>query len=42
MLGTFTRGVQGHKGGIMPTGRATPKNIDEYIAGFSPEVQPIL
>ena len=26
----------------MPTGRATPKNIDEYIARFSPEVQAIL
>ena len=24
------------------TGRSTPKNIDEYIAGFSPEVQAIL
>jgi len=26
----------------MPTGRATPKNVDEYIASFSPEVQAIL
>ena len=26
----------------MPTRRATPQNIDEYIASFSPEVQPIL
>lgn len=26
----------------MPTGRATPKNIDEYIAPFSPEVRAIL
>jgi uncharacterized protein YdhG (YjbR/CyaY superfamily) len=26
----------------MPTGRATPKNINEYIASFSPEVQAIL
>ncbi|MBI5649060.1 MAG: DUF1801 domain-containing protein [Chloroflexi bacterium] len=26
----------------MQTGQATPKNIDEYIAGFSPEVQAIL
>ena len=26
----------------MPTRRATPKNIDEYIASFSPEVQAIL
>ena len=26
----------------MPTGRATPKNIDEYIASFSPAVQAIL
>jgi uncharacterized protein YdhG (YjbR/CyaY superfamily) len=26
----------------MPTGRATPKNIDEYIAWFSPQVQAIL
>ncbi len=26
----------------MPTGRATPKNIDEYIAWFPPEVQAIL
>ena len=26
----------------MPTGRAKPKNIDEYIASFSPEVQAIL
>jgi uncharacterized protein YdhG (YjbR/CyaY superfamily) len=26
----------------MPTGRATPKNIDEYIASFSPEVRAIL
>ena len=26
----------------MPTGRAKPRNIDEYIATFSPEVQAIL
>jgi uncharacterized protein YdhG (YjbR/CyaY superfamily) len=26
----------------MPIGRATPKNIDDYIASFSPEVQAIL
>jgi len=26
----------------MPTGRAKPKNIDEYIASFSPDVQAIL
>jgi uncharacterized protein YdhG (YjbR/CyaY superfamily) len=26
----------------MPTRRATPQNIDEYIASFSPEVQAIL
>ena len=26
----------------MPTGRATPKSIDEYIAAFSPDVQAIL
>jgi len=26
----------------MATGRATPKNIDEYIAAFLPEVQEIL
>jgi len=26
----------------MPTGRAKPKSIDEYIASFSPEVQAIL
>jgi uncharacterized protein YdhG (YjbR/CyaY superfamily) len=26
----------------MPTGRATPKNIDEYIAWFPPDVQVIL
>ena len=26
----------------MPTGRGTPRNIDEYIASFSPDVQPIL
>jgi uncharacterized protein YdhG (YjbR/CyaY superfamily) len=26
----------------MPTGRAKPQNIDEYIASFSPEVQAIL
>jgi uncharacterized protein YdhG (YjbR/CyaY superfamily) len=26
----------------MPTSRATPKNIDEYIASFSPEVRTIL
>jgi uncharacterized protein YdhG (YjbR/CyaY superfamily) len=26
----------------MATGRATPKNIDEYIAAFSPDVQTIL
>ena len=26
----------------MSTGRATPKNIDEYIASFSPEVRAIL
>jgi uncharacterized protein YdhG (YjbR/CyaY superfamily) len=28
--------------GIMAAARATPKNIDEYIASFSPDVQPIL
>ena len=26
----------------MPTGRPTPKNIDEYIASFSPETRAIL
>jgi uncharacterized protein YdhG (YjbR/CyaY superfamily) len=26
----------------MPTGRATPKNIDEYVASFPPDVQVIL
>jgi uncharacterized protein YdhG (YjbR/CyaY superfamily) len=26
----------------MPTGRGQPKNIDEYIESFSPEVQAIL
>jgi len=26
----------------MATGRATPKNIDEYIAGLAPEVRAIL
>jgi uncharacterized protein YdhG (YjbR/CyaY superfamily) len=26
----------------MPTGRGKPKNIDEYIESFSPEVQAIL
>jgi uncharacterized protein YdhG (YjbR/CyaY superfamily) len=26
----------------MPTGRATPKNMDEYIAWFAPDVQAIL
>jgi uncharacterized protein YdhG (YjbR/CyaY superfamily) len=26
----------------MATGRATPRNIDEYIASFSPDVQTIL
>jgi uncharacterized protein YdhG (YjbR/CyaY superfamily) len=26
----------------MPTGRARPKNVDEYIAWFSPEVRAIL
>lgn len=26
----------------MPTNRATPKDIDEYIASFSPEVRAIL
>jgi uncharacterized protein YdhG (YjbR/CyaY superfamily) len=26
----------------VPTNRATPKSIDEYIASFSPEVQAIL
>ena len=26
----------------MPTRRATPQNIDEYIASFSPEVRAIL
>lgn len=26
----------------MPTNRATPRDIDEYIASFSPEVQTIL
>jgi uncharacterized protein YdhG (YjbR/CyaY superfamily) len=29
-------------GGIVATRRQTPKNIDEYIARFSPEVQTIL
>ena len=28
--------------GLMPTRRATPRNIDEYIASFSPEVQAVL
>jgi uncharacterized protein YdhG (YjbR/CyaY superfamily) len=28
--------------GILPTHRATPRNIDDYIAAFSPEVQAIL
>ena len=27
---------------MMPTGRAAPKNIDEYIAWFPPDVQVIL
>jgi len=27
---------------MMATGRATPENIDQYIAAFSPEVQAIL
>jgi uncharacterized protein YdhG (YjbR/CyaY superfamily) len=26
----------------MPTSRATPKNIDEYIMWFSPEIQAVL
>ena len=26
----------------MPSGRAKPKDIDDYIASFSPEVQAIL
>ena len=26
----------------MPTARPMPKNVDEYISGFSPEVQAIL
>src|SRR5436309_475190 len=26
----------------MATGKKTPKNIDEYISGFSPDVQEIL
>jgi len=26
----------------MPTSRATPKSVDEYIASFSPEVQAVL
>jgi len=26
----------------MPTSRATPKNIDEYIGSFSPEIRAIL
>jgi uncharacterized protein YdhG (YjbR/CyaY superfamily) len=30
------------KGGSLATRRAKPRNIDEYIAGFSPEVQAIL
>ncbi len=29
-------------GESMPTGRAMPKNIDEYIAAFSPDVQALL
>ncbi len=31
-----------HAAGVMPTGRATPKGIDEYVASFPPEVQAIL
>jgi uncharacterized protein YdhG (YjbR/CyaY superfamily) len=27
---------------IMPTGRVKPKNIDDYIGSFSPDVQAIL
>src|ERR1700688_2356714 len=41
-LGERRAHVQDRTGGLMPTGRATPKNIDEYIASFSPEVQAIL
>ena len=29
-------------GGLLPTRAKTPTNIDEYIAGFPPEVQAIL
>jgi len=32
----------GERKDIMPNGRANPKNIDEYIASFPPEVQAIL
>lgn len=33
---------EGHTGGTIPTTRAKPKNVDEYISSFSPEVQAVL
>src|SRR6266404_5240751 len=40
--GAFRVRTRKPTGGTMPAGRATPKNIDEYVASFSPEVQVIL
>src|ERR1035438_6293455 len=34
--------LPGRRGSIMASGRAKPKDIDDYIASFSPEVQAIL
>src|ERR1022692_1205043 len=34
--------LPGRRGNIMASGRAKPKDIDDYIASFSPEVQAIL
>src|ERR1700733_2931300 len=33
---------QEHSGGMMSAGRSNPRNIDEYIPPFSPDVQAIL
>jgi len=39
---TGSEGGQGFEGRNMRTSRTAPKTIDEYIAGFSPDVQKIL
>jgi uncharacterized protein YdhG (YjbR/CyaY superfamily) len=39
---SFACGLPARRGDIMAADRAAPKNIDEYIAGFPPEIQRVL